>query len=366
MAEVKQILINPELFNLSGGGSRKNKTTTRRNNNKREQNNNGSPISSKAITVSNTPKGKIMRHIQNIYNKEKRAKKQNILKNLFNDLENNNGRTELENSIDYMLNVAKNSDNDSNTNLGSSPNPGENIKGSNPNENITSATTSVLSMVSPIAAATSATELQPKYGCLKNGNLPTYTNYKKMLKNPRINNNNDSSINVEPIININTPLTNSENGLRKFLNGMTNKKTNLNSAGNGNSAKSGAATTGDSIKKLDKIVLNNIGKNLNKKKILRRTFKLGKSKKEPKISVLISNKTIRNQISDKMKDINQIPITYIKNELIKKNLIRVGSTAPNDILREMYKTVKMICGELKNHNTENILYNYVNSHKDKT
>ena len=93
---------------------------------------------------------------------------------------------------------------------------------------------------------------------------------------------------------------------------------------------------------------------------MRRTYRLGKSKKDGKIGVLISNRTIRNQISNKMKEIYQIPMGDIKKTLIKKGLIKVGSIAPNDILREMYKNVVMLCGDLENHNTENILYNYIN------
>jgi hypothetical protein len=65
-----------------------------------------------------------------------------------------------------------------------------------------------------------------------------------------------------------------------------------------------------------------------------------------------------------MKEIYQIPIGDIKKALIKKGLIKVGSIAPNDILREMYKNVVMLCGDLQNHNTENILYNYINNKKE--
>jgi hypothetical protein len=62
-----------------------------------------------------------------------------------------------------------------------------------------------------------------------------------------------------------------------------------------------------------------------------------------------------------MKEINQLPISDIKKFLINKGLIKVGSIAPNEILREMYKNVIMICGDLQNYNTENILYNYINN-----
>jgi hypothetical protein len=40
--------------------------------------------------------------------------------------------------------------------------------------------------------------------------------------------------------------------------------------------------------------------------------------------------------------------------------IKIGTNAPNDVLRQMYENTKLICGEVKNHNPENLLYNYFN------
>jgi hypothetical protein len=40
--------------------------------------------------------------------------------------------------------------------------------------------------------------------------------------------------------------------------------------------------------------------------------------------------------------------------------IKVGSTSPDDVLRKIYESVNMIGGEVKNHNSENLLYNYLN------
>jgi len=104
-------------------------------------------------------------------------------------------------------------------------------------------------------------------------------------------------------------------------------------------------------------------KYLKQKKTLRRTYYVGKSKIIPKVSVLISNKTIRNNISNKTQLLKQIPMQEIKRELIKKGFIRVGSIAPNDVLRKMYESVSLICGEIQNHNPDNLLYNFFNGEK---
>jgi hypothetical protein len=98
-----------------------------------------------------------------------------------------------------------------------------------------------------------------------------------------------------------------------------------------------------------------------RRKTLRRTYKIGKSKNTPKVSVLISNKTIRNQISNKSQMLKQTPIHDIKKYLIKNGFIKVGSIAPNDVLRKMYETSMLACGEIHNYNPENLVYNYFNN-----
>jgi hypothetical protein len=111
---------------------------------------------------------------------------------------------------------------------------------------------------------------------------------------------------------------------------------------------------------------NGAGKyrNRKRKKTIRRTYKIGKSKIMPKISVLVSNKTIRNQILTKNQLLKQTSIQDIKRYLIKHGLIRVGSTTPNDVLRKMYESAQMVCGEIHNHNPDNLLYNFINSSEE--
>jgi hypothetical protein len=96
------------------------------------------------------------------------------------------------------------------------------------------------------------------------------------------------------------------------------------------------------------------------RRTVRRTFRLGKSKVHPKVSVLVSNRTLRNNITTKSHLLKKTPIPEIKRFLIKKGFIKIGTSAPNDVLRKMYESASMICGEVQNHNPENLLYNYFN------
>ena len=104
-------------------------------------------------------------------------------------------------------------------------------------------------------------------------------------------------------------------------------------------------------------------RHMKRKKIYKRTYRVGRSKFQPKIGVLVSNKTIRSNISTRAQLLKQEPIQDVKKFLVKKGFIKVGTPTPNDILRKMYESVVLICGEVQNHNPENLLYNYVHDAK---
>jgi hypothetical protein len=98
-----------------------------------------------------------------------------------------------------------------------------------------------------------------------------------------------------------------------------------------------------------------------RQRTVRRTYKLGKSKNKPIVGVLISNKTMRANVTTKKQLLNQTNIDEVKRYLIKNGFIRVGTSAPNDVLRKMHETAMMMCGEIQNHNPDNLLYNFLNS-----
>lgn len=194
----------------------------------------------------------------------------------------------------------------------------------------------------------------PKYGILKNGTLPTvrsslnrtYRNY------PTYNvQSNASAIAPSSSMNFNhltempieamTPIRGiDEIKLDESLKKMSEIK--------------------QTMSKLELMQKHQHNMKSNKqRRIIRRTYKVGKSKVLPNISVLVSNKTIRNNISTKTQLLKQTPTEEIKKYLIKRGLIKVGSTAPNDVLRKMYESTMLICGEIQNHNSDNLLHNFL-------
>jgi hypothetical protein len=94
---------------------------------------------------------------------------------------------------------------------------------------------------------------------------------------------------------------------------------------------------------------------------VKRTYNIGKSKVLPKVSVLVSNRTLRNNVSTQSQNLKQVPIDEVKKYLMKRGFIKVGSSSPNDVLRKMYESAVLICGEVQNHNPDNLLYNFLNS-----
>jgi len=108
---------------------------------------------------------------------------------------------------------------------------------------------------------------------------------------------------------------------------------------------------------------NQVVKQKKYKKLLRRTYRVGRDRFRPKVGVLLPNKTIRSNVTTKSYMLKQTPIDEIRKTLVKQGFIKVGSNAPTDILRKIYESIKMIDGDIKNHNPDNLLYNFFNEKK---
>ena len=195
----------------------------------------------------------------------------------------------------------------------------------------------------------------PKYGCLKNGNLPTYRNLMNQTrKNVPGEHVGGSAVQSNMVVNTNNPNTNGAVGANRPDTNIAPDKPNISTIMR-NAIQSSQIQT-----KLENMNRNKAKpKKMKRKKTIRRTYKIGRSKIMPKVSVLVSNKTIRNNISTKTHLIKQAPIHEIRKYLIKHGFIRVGAITPNDVLRKMYETAMLMCGEIQNHNPDNLLYNFL-------
>jgi hypothetical protein len=188
---------------------------------------------------------------------------------------------------------------------------------------------------------------KPLYGCLKGGNLPTYRTLKQqdpsLIQDPGrlgqiAQSTNNQSAGSGSKIRLTPEQQRAE--LKQFLEKRKEEKQRVERV------------------KRQRHITNPIKK---QKRTTTRTFRVGKSKHYPKVGVLIPNKTIRTQVLAKKQKIRETPIEDVRKHLIKKGLIRVGSSCPNDVLRQMHESSMMMCGEIQNHNPDNLLYNYLHN-----
>ena len=250
----------------------------------------------------------------------------------------------------------------------------------------------------------------PSYGCLKNGSLPTYRNVHgttmknndRMMKNtnPMVQNADvtsyppiqidDDVIHIDNLAEYNTnavqtngspvnvPYTNALQTNALQTNALQTNALHTNAL-HTNALQTNALHTNalqttvknsitERIKSPSEILLKEKTKqkskvnpvDKHKRRFLRRTYHVGKDKYKPKVGVLLPNKTIRKRVTTSSYLLKQTPIEEIRKFLLKKGFIKVGSSAPNDVLRKMYESIQMIDGEINNHNSENLLHNFFN------
>ncbi len=245
----------------------------------------------------------------------------------------------------------------------------------------------------------------PKFGCLKNGNLPTYRSYhNKTVKqvnggaapyvsvmpmgatNPVTQTatspmmqpviSNATSPTIQPVISHATSSTiqpvishATSPVIQPSISSVVQPSISPATKPVVNQAfKGGEKTIAERIKSPAELLLIEKTKQKPKinpankkiKKIMRRTYRTGKDRYRPRVSVLLPNKTIRRNITTKSYLLKQTPIDEIRKTLLKQGFIKVGSSAPNDVLRKMYESIQMIGGDINNHNPDNLLFNFFN------
>jgi CTP-dependent riboflavin kinase len=232
---------------------------------------------------------------------------------------------------------------------------------------------------------------KPQHGCLKNGSLPTYREYQKQLlappplpfpaslpvpvdantnanananANANVNANANANVNVNVNVNANANV-NTDTNANANVNANANANTDINITQEENQEK---IKKTDELEKKNQVISTMLVKPINEtqevgginKRTVKRTYHVGKCKSKRKISVLISNKSKQTEISNKNLLVKRTPLHTVKRFLVKRGLIKVGCIAPPNVLRKMYESVELMCGNVTNHNTDTLLHNYMN------
>jgi hypothetical protein len=378
MSDRKTISVNPELFNFSSNKTRK----------KREKKNGGEikMKKPKAKMRDNTLKKKSILNMIRQHQEDKYKKLFNEKNKFHNEVKNEIDTisqidSDFEQSKNYLLKLAEENETkqqNMNKTLKQYPAMTNHISSESllfhpdikPYEEVNLEFPSEAETITPITIKPKLKNnlQQPKYGCLKNGSLPTYRQYiNKTQKIPITSNNifashgkNEifSGLNNSQIQNIPEIIINSSENINSIPleQKMTENKIIENKIRENTQRMSEMKQM---MSKLEAIKNNNYKKAMKQKKIIRRSYKIGKSKVLPKIAVLVSNRTIRNNITTKAQLLKQDSLNDIKRYLVKRGLIKIGSTAPNDVLRKMYECSSLMCGEVQNHNPDNLLHNFL-------
>lgn len=366
MSERKTISINPDLFSFSSKtGTRKKRSTTDENGIKIK------PPSQRKREDS-LKKRSVLKMI--------RQRQEELYKDMFNDKHkriektdesNNDFNKEFNEAQNFLENLTKKKEEEKkHKNMTLKQYPNNNTQSLlyhpsiNPINNIVTDENISLDLPAEFNNMSSQIRVKnplilppPQYGCLKRGTLPTYRSYLNQTRKQPNMNIPMNMVNNQAYAN-QPNITNDIDNSNKLVGGEPTSHQHImdNNINEGLKRISEMKQTETKLRQL-----KHYGKPMIKKqkKIRRRTHKIGKSKVFPRVSVLVSNKTLRNNISTRSQLLKQIPIQDVKKYLMKHGLIKIGSTAPNDVLRKMYESAIMICGEVQNHNPENLLHNFI-------
>ena len=175
----------------------------------------------------------------------------------------------------------------------------------------------------------------PPYSNLKTSSRPTYSQWRKTMKNN--NNNIRPNISFGEGDEITTEVKIFEDTFEQRQKKLQDLKDSLTTP-----------PTTEEEKKKKKVK--------RKHKTIKRKITLGKHKN--RVGVLIKNKKTRKNVKKEMETLRKKSMNQVKKYLRKHNLIKIGSSAPDSMLRDMFTDIYS-SGDVYNKSADILLHNYV-------
>ena len=212
----------------------------------------------------------------------------------------------------------------------------------------------------PVSAPIMQIKNDVPYGCLRNGNKPTYRTYHRKMQPPPMSHsqshNHNHTLKKPVTMDTNAPLVApihpeidaDETALiqerQRKLRELQEKAANANV----NAIPSPDVTRQPEHTKIQ------IKQTITKK------YRLGRSPGGNVVSVLIKNNDTRRKVQEECGLLKREPIIDVRNYLHDHGLLKVGSDAPPDVIRNMYESAKLT-GDVNNVNKNVILHNFMNA-----
>ena len=202
------------------------------------------------------------------------------------------------------------------------------------------------------------------YGCLKNGVKPSYKEWNKTQRNMVVTNPNLSVV-IDP--NISPNVSEIENRLQSLKNKIKEKQlvisNNTITTENPEQGKQVVIEENKTVEILDNRPETVEATKQILKRTIRKKYTLGKTKNNRTVGILIKDRNTRKQVLTAQRELKKKSVNDIKTYLKDHNLIKVGSNAPNDVLRKMYEA-SMLAGEITNSNSDTLLHNLLKDDKE--
>lgn len=218
--------------------------------------------------------------------------------------------------------------------------------------------------VLPTPGPTMSIKSDPPYGVLKGGTKPTYRSYTKTQRNPSSITTTETS--QKPISTLSNPNSKSKskpvisatehirNETKTRLKQPREKKLVIPTDSGSNKPPAGGASNSSLASTKPKRRSKTV-----KRTTSTRHFKLGKDAKRRVISVFIKNNKTRRRVKLEIGQLKRVPIKDVKSYLRKHNLLKVGSSAPIDVLRQMYEQ-SVLSGDVHNLAKDTLIHNFMN------
>jgi len=241
--------------------------------------------------------------------------------------------------------------------------------------NIENSNSEYMTNVNKTSLSTSSTTFSPikltddaPYGCLKGGKKPTFRTYNKTIKNSaRFSDNNDhygdddQSKNVYSERQTKLRELQDKHGKKASLNDSINNIDNKGDDSNDDSDDSDDADNNATNLKGNKNHLKKTKIRRHLRTTITKKFKLGKQSGNI-VGVLIKNNDTRKNVQKEHGLLKNKQLPDIKKYLIEKNMIKIGSTAPPGVIRNIYEA-SILAGEVDNIGKGVVLHNFLEDKK---